>query len=131
MYLTYKGYIWYHLYSKYERYKMYKVGELRTKLREALNDADHGKEVIITRYGQRYKLVCLVGDDEDLIGSTSEFEEVPKVSTKDIDIIKTPKDAEAVVNKVIPKKWEGLENESLKKLDFAPLPKSYSARKRK
>lgn len=36
---------------------MYTIAEFRANLREAFNDAEHGKEVIIERYGQRFFLI--------------------------------------------------------------------------
>jgi hypothetical protein len=40
------------------------TADFRKNLRRAFNEADNGREVLIERYGQTYKLVSLVGDPD-------------------------------------------------------------------
>lgn len=57
----YIEYIMYNVYIKYKGDNMYKVGDFRNNIRKAFNEADNGREVLIERYGQQYKLSALIG----------------------------------------------------------------------
>lgn len=43
----------------------YTVEDFRKHLRQAFNEADNGREVIITRYGQPYRLISQPVRDDD------------------------------------------------------------------
>lgn len=93
----------------------YNLSDFRTNLRRAFNEADNGREVLIERYGNVYRLQALVGSPDKnghyARGGSDEAEDdgqpisvgdkhTVKFTLPKPDIINTPAQAIEKINKI-------------------------------